>query len=256
MAFLIAAFKSRITYRSSALFAAAGAIMEICIKLALWIYLYRNSREMTEYMIMYTVLSNVISLFYINRIAQLIGNKITDGSIVIDLMKPYHFIFANYMQCLGELIADILLKGIPVILFFGFYIYRYADRIIVDQIPAAVLAMVMGHFLYMLIFTVIGLSAMAFLEIWAIQRIIRDIIQFLSGAFIPLSLFPDALFAFNRFLPFRFLFSFPLELMLNELDRSVQVENFGVLAVWLVFFTALVVLLERCLVRKLVVQGG
>ena len=63
MAFFVAAFKARITYRNSALFAMAGSIMEICIKLALWVYLYRNSREMTEYMIMYTVLSNVISLF-------------------------------------------------------------------------------------------------------------------------------------------------------------------------------------------------
>lgn len=111
MAFFVAAFKSRITYRNSALFAMAGSIMEICIKLALWIYLYRNSREMTEYMIMYTVLSNVISLFYLNRIAQLIGDKITDGSITVDLMKPCSFLYANYMQCLGNLAADFLLKG-------------------------------------------------------------------------------------------------------------------------------------------------
>lgn len=111
MAFFVAAFKSRITYRNSALFAMAGSIMEICIKLALWIYLYRNSREMTEYMIMYTVLSNVISLFYLNRIAQLIGDKITDGSITVDLMKPCSFLYAYYMQCLGNLAADFLLKG-------------------------------------------------------------------------------------------------------------------------------------------------
>ena len=230
--------------------------MEICIKLALWIYLYRNSREMTEYMIMYTVLSNVISLFYLNRIAQLIGDKITDGSITVDLMKPCSFLYANYMQCLGNLAADFLLKGLPIILFFGLFLVRYADRIIVRQIPAALLAVVMGHFLYMLIFTVIGMSAMVFLEIWAIQRIIRDVIQFLSGSFIPLSLFPDALFRINQFLPFRFLFSFPLELMLNERKLSEQMENFSMLSVWLIFFIFLVWWMERRLAEKLIVQGG
>ena len=234
----------------------AGSIMEICIKLALWIYLYRNSREMTEYMIMYTVLSNVISLFYLNRIAQLIGDKITDGSITVDLMKPCSFLYANYMQCLGNLAADFLLKGLPIILFFGLFLVRYADRIIVRQIPAALLAVVMGHFLYMLIFTVIGMSAMVFLEIWAIQRIIRDVIQFLSGSFIPLSLFPDALFRINQFLPFRFLFSFPLELMLNERKLSEQMENFSMLSVWLIFFIFLVWWMERRLAEKLIVQGG
>ena len=230
--------------------------MEICIKLALWIYLYRNSREMTEYMIMYTVLSNVISLFYLNRIAQLIGDKITDGSITVDLMKPCSFLYANYMQCLGNLAADFLLKGLPIILFFGLFLVRYADRIIVRQIPAALLAVVMGHFLYMLIFTVIGMSAMVFLEIWAIQRIIRDVIQFLSGSFIPLSLFPVALFRINQFLPFRFLFSFPLELMLNERELSEQMENFSMLSVWLIFFIFLVWWMERRLAAKLIVQGG
>ena len=256
MAFLTAAFKARLTYRSSAIFAAAGSIIDICIRLALWVYLYRNSRQMTEYMILYTILSSVISLFYINRIAQLIGDKITDGSITIDLMRPYPFIRAGYMQCLGELTADFLLKGLPVILIFSAALFRHADRIVARQLPAALLAVVMGHFLYMLIFTVIGMSAMVFLEIWAIQRIIRDIIKFLSGSFIPLSLFPDALFRVNQLLPFRFLFSFPLELMLNEWEASAMLENFGILAVWLLFFTGLAGVLERRLVRKLVIQGG
>ena len=108
----------------------------------------------------------------------------------------------------------------------------------------------------MLIFTVIGMSAMVFLEIWAIQRIIRDVIQFLSGSFIPLSLFPDALFRINQFLPFRFLFSFPLELMQNERKLSEQMENFSMLSVWLIFFIFLVWWMERRLAAKLIVQGG
>ena len=108
----------------------------------------------------------------------------------------------------------------------------------------------------MLIFTVIGMSAMVFLEIWAIQRIIRDVIQFLSGSFIPLSLFPVALFRINQFLPFRFLFSFPLELMLNERELSEQMENFSMLSVWLIFFIFLVWWMERRLAEKLIVQGG
>ena len=253
MAFLIVAFKARITYRSSALFAMASSIIEIFIKLALWIYLYRDSQDMIEYMIMYTVLSNVISLFYIDRITRMIGDKITDGSITVDLMKPYHFIFSNYMQCLGELLANILLKGLPIILVFSVSLYKYADSIVVKQLPAALLAIVMGHFLYVLIFIIIGMSAMAFLEI---QRIIRDIIQVLSGAFIPLSLFPDALYRINLFLPFRFLFSFPLELMLNECTPSAMLENFRILSIWLILLVMLVCALEKYLTKRLIVQGG
>ena len=256
MAFIIASFKSRLTYRSSSLFAAVASVIDIYIKLALWTYLYKNSREMSEYMIMYTVLSNIISLLYTDRIGQLLGDKIMDGSITIDLIKPYHFLYINYMLCLGELSANFLLKGFPTILFFGSYLSRYYDRIVFEQLPAAILAMVMGHFLYLLIFTIIGLSAMIFFETWAIQRIVRDVIQFLSGAFIPISLFPNVLFQINQFLPFRFLFSFPLELLLNEINLNVQVENFTVLTVWLTFFLILILLMEKRLMRKLIIQGG
>ena len=256
MAFLIVAFKSRITYRSSGLFAVLGSIIEICIKLALWTYLYRNSRDMTEYMIMYTVLSNVISLFYINRIARMIGDKITDGSIAVDLMRPYQFICSNYMQCLGELLANLLLKGVPIVLVFGYIIYLYADQIIVKQLPVALLAIVMGHFLYMLIFIVVGMSAMVFLEIWAIQRIVENVLQFLSGSFIPLSLFPDTLFKVNQLLPFRFLFSFPLELILNEWKVSKVIENLGILFIWIFLLVIFVFILERYLTRKIIIQGG
>lgn len=97
---------------------------------------------------------------------------------------------------------------------------------------------------------------MIFFETWAIQRIVRDVIQFLSGAFIPISLFPNVLFQINRFLPFRFLFSFPLELLLNEINLNVQVENFTVLTVWLTFFLILILLMEKRLMRKLIIQGG
>lgn len=256
MAFLIIAFKNKITYRSQVLFAIIGSVIEIYIQIAFWMYLYRNDAAMTEYMIMYTVLSNIISMFYINSITNKIGDKIINGYIAVDLLRPVHFLYSSYMQCIGEMCADLLLRGVPVLMFFGVYLWKYSERIVYQQMAAALAAVILGHILYMQIFMAIGLMAMALMETWAIHRIMNDIILFLSGAFIPLSLFPNTLYHINLFLPFRFVFSFPLELLLNETDNGVIFGNFGVLCGWIVLLGSMIWGMHHRMMRKLVIQGG
>ena len=256
MAFIIIAFKSKITYRSAVLFSVIGSIIDIFIKIALWAYLYRQDKGMTEYMVMYTVLSSMIAMFYVNNISYKIGDKIVNGTIAIDLLRPVRFLMSSYMQCLGEMLASLLMKGIPVLLVFGGYLWKYSGNIVYTQVPVAIVAMVLGHILYMQIFMIIGLMAAVFMEIWAFHRIMNDIILFLSGSFIPLSLFPDWLGRLNSYLPFRFLFSFPLELLLGEMDLAALSGNFAALGVWIAFLGFVIWGMNRRMMTKLVIQGG
>lgn len=256
MAFITIAFKSKITYRSAVFFSVIGSIIDIYIKIALWAYLYRRDKGMTEYMVMYTILSSMIAMFYVNNISKKIGDKIMEGTIAIDLLRPMHFLMGSYMQCLGEMLANLLMKGIPVLLVFGVYLWKYSGHIVYAQVPVAIVALVLGHILYMQIFMMIGLMAAVFMEIWAFHRIMNDIILFLSGSFIPLSLFPEGLGRLNFYLPFRFLFSFPLELLLGKMDLMAVSRNFVILGVWVVFLGFIIWGMERRMMAKLVIQGG
>lgn len=61
--------------------------------------------------------------------------------------------FSDFEDCLQEecavaVSADFLLKGIPKLLFFGMYLFRYSERIIYQQIVAALIAMILVHILY------------------------------------------------------------------------------------------------------------
>ena len=256
MAFIMIAFKNKITYRSAVIFSVIGSIIDIYIKIALWVYLYRQDKGMTEYMVMYTVLSSMIGMFYVNNISNKIGDKIINGTIAIDLLRPMRFLTSSYMQCLGEMLANLLMKGIPILLVFGAYLWKYSGNIVYTQVPVAIVAMVLGHILYMQIFMIIGLMAAVFMEIWAFHRIMNDILLFLSGAFIPLSLFPNWLGRLNSYLPFRFLFSFPLELLLGNMDLAAISRNFATLGVWIVFLGVILWGMNRRMMEKLVIQGG
>lgn len=250
------AIKNRLIYKNTIFFSVTGSIVNILIKVALWRYLYQGQSGMIEYMVLYSIISSIIEMFYNNTIANKIGNRIIDGSIVTDMLKPINFVKAYYMQCVGEIFVMILLKGIPIVLFFAPVIVRLRRNIILTQLGGAVLALIMGHCLYMLLFIVVGLLAVLLTEIWTIRRILNDVILFLSGAVIPLALFPEAIANINSFLPFRFMFSFPLELLLQEVERQKAIMNFGILIIWLLVISSLVILLYHRVIRKVIINGG
>lgn len=256
MSFVVIAFKSKTTYRSAAFFSVIGAIIDIYIKLVLWRYLYHQDEGMIEYLIMYTVLSNLIAIFYVDNISNKISDKIINGTIAIDLLKPMNFLQSNYMQCLGEMAANLLMKGLPILLIFGSYLWKYSDHIVYQQIVIAAAAVILGHILYMQIFMLIGLMAVVFMENWAFRRIMNDVILFLSGSFIPLSLFPNGLNRWNALFPFRFLFSFPLKLVLEQMDSTLIFYNFVALSIWIVFLGVAVAKMNRWMMVRLVIQGG
>ena len=108
----------------------------------------------------------------------------------------------------------------------------------------------------MLIYALPGFSAFILIEIWPFSRLLDDMIRLLAGGFIPLAILPGFLKAIAHALPFRFLYSFPLELLFNTADMSKLLENFSLLMIWICVFAALNIVMYRLALKKAVVQGG
>jgi ABC-2 type transport system permease protein len=167
-----------------------------------------------------------------------------------------NFIAMHYYQLLGGMIASFILRGLPVILIFLPLLWMHAALSAPLYIAYALAAVVLGHFMYIIMYAIIGFMAFTFLEIWPFNRLMNDTIRFLSGSFIPLALFPGWLGALAHALPFRFLYSFPLELLLGRADPSAIATNFGILLVWLAALGALLLLTYKRAINKCTVQGG
>lgn len=80
-------FKSSFVYQSIAIFNIIGFMIRIFISIALWKFVYRQDDTLINYMVLYTMLSNLIIIFYSNQMSGEIAYKISDGSFAMEFVN-------------------------------------------------------------------------------------------------------------------------------------------------------------------------
>lgn len=248
--------KNAITYRGSVYFNSIGSVFNIFISIALWQYVYQYNSYMTDYMTLYVIFSNIIGMFYNKGMSFEIGSKVTNGSFAIELIRPVNFLYLGYMRMLGRIIADVLMKGVPIIILFIPFIINRCNQIHFENLFIFVIVVLLGHFLFTFLFALIGFISFICLEIWPFERLMSDTIRFISGSFLPLTLFPKWFQKVSDFLPFKYLYSFPIELMLGNIGTDLIRRNLMTMCFWIIVLVLIIALLFRKAVNMFVVQGG
>jgi ABC-2 type transport system permease protein len=119
-------------------------------------------------------------------------------------------------------------------------------------IPAVVLAGLLRFFVQF------GLSCLAF---WTTQldaswRTYMVVQTFLGGFLAPLALMPPVLQLLATILPFRWIFTFPIELMLGRLNWTQALQGFGAQITWVVLSFVLMHVTWNAGVRRYAAVGG
>ena len=256
MAFFVISFKNTFSYRAQVVFGIMSSFFIVWTTIALWNYVYIDDAEMKEIMVIYTILANLISLFYSSIIADQIATKVYNGSFAIDLLRPVSFVKINFLQALGRTMANAVIKGVPLMILL-FVIYRnYLPMIQIQYLGISLIAILGAIVLYLEIYSVIGFLAFRFYEIWPFRRLMDDTIRLISGSFIPLNLFPNVLIQVSMYLPFRFLYSFPIELLLYGNVNDDIIQNLILLIIWITISGLILFGVYRSAIKKCVVQGG
>lgn len=248
--------KKVLNYRWNVFFSVVSILMTTAAMIFLWKYIYRDQEEMQQYMIVYAILSSLISFVYSNRCSYCIAEKVYKGTFAVDLLRPIHFLKLNFMEVTGEIAANALIKGVPVtaVLFSAYW--SLIREISPVYAMLGVLAVFLSFLFYMMLYSTIGFLSFWFYEIWPFNRLMNDTIRFLSGAVIPVALFPSWLAVPIRFLPFRYLYSFPIELILKGSQCEKVGMNFGILIVWDLVIAVLMMAVYKRALYQCVVQGG
>ncbi len=256
MSYFLISFKNSIVYRSSVFFSIIGSIIWMLISMALWTFVYQHDATQIQYMITYVILSQIIGMFYSGGMSDAIAGKVHSGDFALDLIRPVNFLAIEYNRLLGTICSSILLRGIPVALVFLPVLIQNAHFNSIGYVICAVLAVILSHFLYIVIYSLIGFMSFTFFEVWPFNRLMNDTIRLLSGSFIPLALFPDWLRGIAQVLPFRFMYSFPIELMIGKVEPHELWQNFAILIGWLIALGTLLLLTYKRSINKCIVQGG
>lgn len=256
MSYFRISFKKVLYYKWNILFDMSGIFLMTITYIFLWKYIYRDEGDMQQYMVMYAILANLISLLYTSRCSDCIAEKVYKGTFAVDLLRPVHFLKLNFIEAAGEVAAGFVVKGTPIMAVF-FMVYRdLLQNISPAYALLGILAVFLAVLFYMMLYTCLGLLSFWFYEVWPFNRLMNDTIRLLSGCVVPIALFPTWLLVPVSKLPFRYLYSFPIELILT----GGQCENIGKdfigLILWNVIIAFIMLFTYKKALFRCVVQGG
>lgn len=255
--FISNSIKKNIIYRFNVWTKLLGRLMYFFVQVSVWKALYTsevtNNTDITiKSMLMYVTVSNVINVVVEFNIIEFLNDKIRDGNISLDLIKPFRYITYIFCYGIGENIVNFFTQSIPIVFCSTIFLrgqINYEGSYLYFFISLAIAMVISFLFAYWM-----GLLAFFFTVTWPLNMLLKSIYKLLSGMWIPIWLFSDTLQNLNSFLPFQYIYYVPISIL--------TVKEFNVFnamlvqIIWCGILCLLVYITWRIGRKKLVIQGG
>ncbi len=187
-----------------------------------------------------------------------IFDNITSGNIAYELCRPCDLYNMWFAKNSAMRLSGALLRCLPIFIVGAFLPAPY-NISLPAGVPAALLfllSLTLGFLLIVSISMLIYISAFYTLSSAGIKVLAVSLIEFFSGAVIPLPFFPDGVQTVFNLLPFASMQSTPFLIYVGYVSGKDALIAVAVQAVWLVVtFAAGRLWIKRAL-RRVVVQGG
>lgn len=251
------AFARESTYRMEVFTEVGSLIVRVYLLRSLWTALYAQNVAPLglplHSMITYATVALLMSLILEVDGTRQIREKVREGTIATDLMKPISLPLYFFSDGIGQTGLHALLV-IPSVLFALLLVH-------VDVPPAPVLlafalSFALGYLVNFFLNFLMNAVAFWTLETFAMQLIVRWISDLLSGQIIPLTFFPGIFGRIVFALPFAAIYSTPLLIYVGVIHPADYARYFAAQALWLALFGGLSTLVWRAASQRVVIQGG
>lgn len=187
-----------------------------------------------------------------------VGEEIRDGSISMRMIKPVSFDMAFLFQELGNKLVISLIVLFPVCIGVEVYKFFVSGQIMFDiaHFVLFLISCVMAYLISFYFNVCYGFMAFFLKNLWGSNLLKNVVVDFLSGATIPLAFMPEALRNVLTFLPFASLSYTPVMIYMGiysypQIFALMALQLFWVIAFWL--FSKII---WSVAVKRLCVQGG
>lgn len=205
-------------------------------------------------LVSYAILTTIVKVC-MSRNDQMIPNKIRNGDIIFDFLKPYSYPLAYASDSLGGSIFQAFAKAIPLLI-ISILIYGIS---LVEYLPNVFLFLAfysLGYILYLMVGYVLGSMAFFFTDVFGFYLLYYACTTLFSGAIIPVDLFPDLLKTITVYTPFPYFFYYPTSILMGSGDlpttNYLLLTYISQIAFWLII-CRIVYLQGR---KKLEILGG
>ena len=260
MGFTRCAVSRKLAYRAGLYTSILSASISLIVSLFLWSVLFRGQSVIGGYgfreMITYLAVVFVCNATLGNTTERNISNRVLDGSIASDLIKPLKFLDMCLFEAMGGAFVDFLvaaLSGAVIILLVGGGLPGGAG--LVSALLFAV-SFIMAFSLKFYISFIAGLTCFYTSNGYGVLYLRQTITDIFSGAMLPLTFYPVWFQGVAGVLPFQAAVYTPVQIFLGRLTGidalwALVFQFFWIIATMLFgtfFFTRAV--------RKITVHGG
>ena len=224
-----------------------------------WKALFKNADVVqgvtVDTMLIYTVVSSMISIVLSSDVEWRIMRSVNKGTIAIDMMRPINVFSILFAEDIAKLISLFFQNLLPV--------FIIGSLIIGIPKPASFMAfilflvsLIMAFFINWFIAVMFGMISFWAFEMSAIFQVKKHLIRLLSGSIIPIWFFPNWLRNVLNALPFAYLYQLPLDIYIGKATDADIVRGMLVQLTWLAIVIIMFLFFERRVIKKVMVQGG
>ena len=248
-----------LVYRFDIIVGIARSLIQIYVLKYLWHALYAGSDSYFGVSVAQTVtyasMSIVINSLFSNSLISEVNSRIRSGDIVFDLARPMYYGTLLFSRTLGNSIARLFTTSIPLFLFvlciMG--IEFPTATVVWTGFAISVSLSICLAFLFDFVFSLAGFWITEMSGIVFLKRNFTDI---MSGAYLPIWIFPSFIADAMLLLPFRGIHYTPLAMLVGQIQPQEIPEHLGFQVLWIFIIIAVARMIFRAVVGKLAVQGG
>jgi ABC-2 type transport system permease protein len=255
--FALKAIAREATYRFEVFTSVASTAVRVYLFRVVWIALYAHNAAPhgipLQTIITYSAVALLMGLILDIDQTSLLHDKLHDGSIVVDFMKPISVPLYLFSDGTGEVIfhAALIIPSLALAL-----LIVHIDVPSLAVFGAFVLSFFLGYLVGFFLNFILNCVAFWTLEISAVQLIMTWVTDLLGGQIIPLLFFPAAIQNVITVLPFAAMFSTPLLIYIGEITPDHYAAVMALQVMWIVILGLCSIVIWRAGARRIVVQGG
>lgn len=262
--FTRAGLQSAFAYRANFIFFLLGEIMQCFIMYFVWKAVFLNTQDSSfmgftmENMIVYLFITFLTGYLTYSDGSYAVGEEIRDGNIAMRMLKPCSFDMSFLFQEFGNKIISLAIMFVPIVL--GIEIYRFCicGQIMFNAAHFAfyLLSLVLAYLISFYFNVCYGFLAFFLKNLWGTNILKEVVVNFLSGATIPLAFMPKALAAVLNFLPFASLSYTPVMIYMGMYSPKDILYSILLQLFWLAVFIFASKLIWRGAMKRVSIQGG
>jgi ABC-2 type transport system permease protein len=253
------AIQRALTYRWTLILNILSRVVWLALSYFLWAAVFASQIKLGGFdwlhMKTYIIIAYAVNtLFYSSSTVYRMMTLITTGDIILELIRPTNIFNTQLAQALGSMVIEGIISC-----FFVLFIGSVIDILPPASLLASILfivSIVLGFLIKFLIHFLVVLLCFWTINWFGIYTAETAIVNFFSGALLPLSFFPPWLNFIASILPFQSIVYTPVAIYLGSLQGSEITQALVQQGIWIAVLRCAIWWLWSPSLRALDIQRG